>query len=69
MKVILITWYHYSGNSLVDQQMESAVTAPVSGHVKRVAVQEGKWIGNQIKLVQLTSTSFQTQGIPSTKAI
>jgi biotin carboxyl carrier protein len=49
--------------------MESAVTAPVSGHVKRVAVQEGKWIGNQIKLVQLTSTSFQTQGIPSTKAI
>lgn len=25
--------------------MESAVTAPVSGHVKRVVVQEGLWIG------------------------
>ena len=24
------------------RQMESAVTAPVSGHVKRVVVQEGK---------------------------
>lgn len=26
--------------------MESAVTAPVSGHVKRVVVQEGKGIPN-----------------------
>jgi pyruvate carboxylase len=24
-------------------KMESAVTAPVSGHVKRVVVQEGAW--------------------------
>lgn len=36
--------------------MESAVTAPVSGHVKRVAVQEGKTTNYHCK-IQLTGSA------------
>lgn len=39
-------------NALLFLQMESAVTAPVSGHIKRVAVQEGRCRG-RIALVTL----------------
>jgi hypothetical protein len=44
--------------------MESAVTAPVSGHIKRVVVQEGglwRWIIPDFK--KLTSFSFSGDSI------
>ena len=33
-------------------QMESAVTAPVSGHIKRVVVNEGAWVLCLLKLMR-----------------
>ena len=47
-------------------QMESAVTAAVSGHVKRVVVQEGT---SHLTSIQSSQFIFLFQGIPSTKEI
>ena len=34
----------FSSSDWEGPQMESAVTAPVSGHIKRVVVHEGAWV-------------------------
>lgn len=45
----------YAGTLLMFVQMESAVSAPVSGHVKRVVVHEGDSLSQQDLVVEIGS--------------